>query len=168
MATNLCSRTPDGACLNAGENLSEKQEAKLSDLLQYNLKSVRAYLLKEDFNGFWEYVSPAWAEKFLDRWCTRAMRSRIEPMKKVAKTIRNHKPLILNWFKAKKAFSSGVVEGLNNKAKVTTRNSYGFRTYRGAEIALYHALGNLPYAANDPQILLRRLSFHDAPSRQAS
>ncbi|MGW8224043.1 MAG: ISL3 family transposase [Syntrophobacteria bacterium] len=130
--------------LKRGENLTEKQEAKLKDLLQYNLKSVRAYLLKEDFNGFWEYVSPAWAGKFLDRWCTRVMRSRIEPMKKVAKSIRNHKPLILNWFKAKKAFSSGVVEGLNNKAKVTTRNAYGFRTYRGAEVALYHALGNLP------------------------
>ncbi len=126
------------------ENLTEKQEVKLRELLQYNLKSVRAYLLKEDFNGFWEYVSPAWAEKFLDRWCTRVMRSRIEPMKKVAKTIRNHKPLILNWFKAKKAFSSGIVEGLNNKAKVTTRNAYGFRTYRCAEIALYHGLGNLP------------------------
>jgi transposase len=130
--------------LKRGENLTEKQEAKLKDLLQYNLKSVRAYLLKEDFNGFWEYVSPAWAGKFLDRWCTRVMRSRIEPMKKVAKSIRHHKPLILNWFKAKKAFSSGVVEGLNNKAKVTTRNAYGFRTYRGAEVALYHSLGNLP------------------------
>ena len=126
------------------ENLTDKQEVKLKELLQYNLKSVRAYLLKEDFNGFWEYISPAWAEQYLDKWCTRVMRSRIDPMKKVVKTIRNHKPLILNWFKAKKAFSSGVVEGLNNKAKVTTRNSYGFRTYRGAEIALYHALGNLP------------------------
>lgn len=130
--------------LKRKENLTEKQEIKLKALLRYNLKSVRAYLLKEDFNGFWEYVSPAWAEKFLDRWCTRVMRSKIEPMKKVAKTIRSHKPLILNWFKAKKAFSSGIVEGLNNKAKVTTRNSYGFRTYRGAEIALYHALGKLP------------------------
>jgi len=49
-------------------------------LLRYNLKTIRAYLLKEDFNGFWEYVSPAWAEKFLDRWCTRVMRSKIEPM----------------------------------------------------------------------------------------
>jgi len=130
--------------LKRWENLTDKQEAKLNDLLQYNLRSVRAYLLKEDFNGFWEYVSPQWAEKFLDRWCTRVMRSRIEPMKKVAKTIRGHKPLILNWFKAKKAFSSGIVEGLNNKAKVTTRNSYGFRTYHGAEVALYHALGDLP------------------------
>jgi transposase len=130
--------------LKRPENLTEKQEAKLKDLLQYNLKSVRAYLLKEDFNGFWDYVSPAWAGKFLDRWCTRTMRSKLEPMKKVAKTLRKHKPLILNWFRAKKAFSSGVVEGLNNKAKVTTRKSYGFRTVRGAEIALYHALGKLP------------------------
>ena len=87
--------------LKRWENLTEKQEAKLSDLLRYNLRSVRAYLLKEDFNGFWEYVSPFWAEKYLDRWCTRVMRSKIEPMKKVAKTIRNHKPLILNWFKDK-------------------------------------------------------------------
>jgi transposase len=130
--------------LKRPENLTEKQEAKLSDLLQYNLKSVRAYLLKEDFTGFWDYVSPLWTEKFLDRWCTRVMRSKLEPMKTVAKSIRHHKPLILNWFRAKKAFSSAVVEGLNNKAKVTTRNSYGFRTYKGAEIALYHALGNLP------------------------
>ena len=70
--------------LKRWENLTEKQEAKLSDLLHYNLKTVRAYLLKEDLHGFWEYVSPAWAEKFLDRWCKRVMRSKIEPMKKVA------------------------------------------------------------------------------------
>ncbi|WP_410493883.1 transposase [Endozoicomonas sp. 8E] len=44
----------------------------------------------------------------------------------------------------KKTFSSGIVEGLNTKIKLTTRKSYGFRTYRYAEIALYHALGNLP------------------------
>jgi transposase len=63
--------------LKRWENLTEKQEVKLNDLLQYNLTSVRAYLLKEDLNGFWEYVSPAWAEKFLDRWSTRVMRSRM-------------------------------------------------------------------------------------------
>jgi transposase len=130
--------------LKRWENLTGNQAVKLKDLLQYNLKSVRAYILKEDFDCFWEYVSPDWAGKFLDIWCTRVMRSKIEPMKKVAKTIRNHKQLILNWFKAKKQFSSGVVEGLNNKAKVTMRKSYGFRTYRCAEIALYHSLGKLP------------------------
>jgi hypothetical protein len=55
-----------------------------------------------------------------------------------------HRPLLLNWFRAKKQFSSGIVEGFNNKAKLTTRKAYGFRTYHAAEIALYHALGALP------------------------
>ncbi len=130
--------------LKRKENLTDNQEVKLRELVKYNLQSVRAYLLKEDFHGFWEYVTPAWAGKFLDRWCTRVMRSKLEPMKKVAKTIRNHKPLILNWFKAKKAFSSGTVEGLNNKVKVATKKAYGFRTFSCIEIALYHQLGKLP------------------------
>ena len=56
------------------------------------------------------------------------MRSRIEPMKKVARTLRAHRELILNYFRVRKEFSSGVIEGLNNKAKVTMRKSYGFRT----------------------------------------
>jgi transposase len=130
--------------LKRKENLTDKQEATLNELVKYNLQSVRAYLLKEDFHGFWEYVTPTWASKFLDRWCTRVMRSKIEPMKKVAKTIRNHKPLILNWFKAKKAFSSGIVEGLNNKVKVATKKAYGFREFSCIEVALYHQLGKLP------------------------
>ena len=57
---------------------------------------------------------------------------------------RNQRELILNYFRAQKLISSGVVEGLNNKAKVTMRKSYGFRTYRGLELALYHSLGKLP------------------------
>ena len=130
--------------LKRKQNLTANQAVSLKTLLQYNLKSVRAYLLKEDFHVFWDYISPAWAEKYLDKWCTRVMRSKIEPMKKVVKTIRRHKPLILNWFIAKKQFSSGIVEGLNTKIKLTTRKSYGFRTYRCAEIALYHTLGKLP------------------------
>lgn len=130
--------------LKRKENLTKNQEAKLAELLKYNLKSVRAYLLREGFNALWDYASPAWADKFLDRWTTQVMRSRIGPMKKCAKTIHDHQPLILNWFKAKKAISNGVVEGMNNKAKVTARKAYGFRTVRCQEIALYHALGRLP------------------------
>jgi len=126
------------------ENLTDKQDIKLSELLQYNLKSVRSYLLKEDFQQLWTYVSPYWAGRFMDTWCTRTMRSKIEPMKKMAKQIRKHKPLILNWFEAKGEFSSGIVEGLNNKAKLTMRRAYGFKTFKTIEIALYHALGNLP------------------------
>ena len=103
-----------------------------------------SYLLKEDFHQFWDYTSPTWAGHFLDDWCRHNLRSRIEPMKKIAKMLRSHRALILNYFKAKNVMSSGVVEGLNNKAKVTMRTSYGFRTFRVTELALYHTLGKLP------------------------
>jgi transposase len=130
--------------LKRPENLTDKQGIKLRELLRYNLKSVRAYLLKEQFQDFWDYNSPTWAGKFLDQWCTEVMRSRIEPMKKFARTVRAHRELLLNYFRARKAFSSGVIEGLNNKAKVTMRKAYGFRTFRMTELALYHVLGKLP------------------------
>ena len=129
-------------------NLTGPQKIRLRELLRYNLRTVRAYLLKEDFQQFWDYTSPRWAGMFLDFWCHQALRSRIEPMKKIARTLRAHRPLLLNYFKARKQFSSGVVEGLNNKAKVTMRRSYGFRTFRILELALYHSLGKLP----EPQL----------------
>ncbi len=126
-----------GLLLKRPENLTEKQDTKLAELLQYNLKSIRSYLLKEEFQLFWQYTSPYWAGEFLDKWCTKTMWSKIEPMKRVAKMLRRHRPLLMNWFRAKKPFSSGIVEGFNTKAKLTTRKAYGFRTYHAAEIALY-------------------------------
>jgi len=126
------------------ENLTDNQKVKLKELLACNLKTIRAYLLKEDFQNFWQYTSATWAGTFLDQWCTQVMRSKLEPMKKVAKTIRSHKTLILNWFEAKNEISLGAVEGQNNKAKVVIRKSYGFKTAEVLKISLYHKLGKLP------------------------
>jgi len=72
------------------------------------------------------------------------MRSQLAPMKKVARMLRGHRELLLNWFRAKGQLSSGSVEGLNTKAKLTTRQAFGFRTYPALELALYHTLGALP------------------------
>ena len=52
--------------------------------------------------------------------------------------------MILNWFKAKKAYSSGAVEGMNRKVNLITRRAYGYRTTEVREIALFHTLGDLP------------------------
>jgi transposase len=130
--------------LKRNENLTDDQRFRLRDLLTYNLRTVRAYLLKEVFQQFWDYNSPTWAGKFLDEWCRQTMRSRIEPMKRIVRMLRSHRELILNYFRARKVISSGIIEGLNNKAKVTMRKSYGFRTFRVTELALYHSLGKLP------------------------
>lgn len=110
--------------LKREENLETEQHFRLRDLLRYNLKTVRAYLLKEAIQQLWDYNSPAWAGKFLDDWCRQVMRSRIEPMKNIARSLRQHREVILNYFRAQKLLSSGVVEGLNNKARVTMRKSW--------------------------------------------
>jgi len=130
--------------LKRPRNLSDNQVTKLRELLKYNLKAVRSFLLREEFQRFWEYRSPHYAAKFLDQWCGAVMRSRLEPMKKVARTLRQHRQLILNWFVAKGRISAAKVEGLNNKVKLTMRKSYGFRTEQTITLALYHALGALP------------------------
>jgi transposase len=130
--------------LKRPETLTARQDVKLAELLRYNLKSVRSYLLKEEFQSFWKYIHPHWAGEFLEKWCKKTMHSRIEPMKKIAKMLRRHRPLLLNWFRAKGQISAGVVEGFNNKAKLTIRKAYGFKSFRATEIALYHTLGALP------------------------
>ena len=109
-----------------------------------NLKTVRAYLLKEDLQRFWSYQTAGWAGRFLDQWCQRTMRSRLEPMKKVALMLRSHRPLLLNWFKVRGRLALGAVEGFNNKAKLTSRKAYGYRSFDVLKISLYHTLGDLP------------------------
>lgn len=131
------------ALLKRWKNLRRGLRVPLRQLLQHNLKTVRAYLLKEDFTNFWHYRSLTWAKGFPSIWTRRALQSRIEPMRKVAQSLRSHQELIFNWFRARKQFNSGVVEGLNNKIRVVARRSYGFRTYHAMELALYHTLGNL-------------------------
>jgi transposase len=130
--------------LKRPKNLRRGERGRLRELVQINLRSVRAYLLKEQFQHFWTYTSVAGARRFLARWTTMAMRSRLPPFKKFARTLREHQRELLNWFLARGRFAAGATEGFNNKARVTTRKAYGFRTYEHAEIALYHALGDLP------------------------
>jgi transposase len=130
--------------LRRGSRVRGRARQKLNALLASKLATARAWDLKETFSHFWKYRSVTWAGAFLDYWCFRAMRSRLEPMRRVARMLRAHEPLILNWFRAKGELSNGAVEGLNNKIRVVTRRSYGFRTFHTMEIALYHTLGRLP------------------------
>jgi len=130
--------------LKRPKNLKRSERGRLRELVSINLRSVRAYLLKEQFQHFWSYTTAGGGRRFLAQWTRMAMGSRIEPLKKFAKTLRQHQRELLNWFLARGQFAAGATEGFNNKARITTRKAYGFRTYEHAEIALYHALGDLP------------------------
>jgi len=121
-----------------------KARAKLNAVLASLGATSRAWELKESFRRFWLYRSPTWAAAYLKAWTTRAMRSRLEPMKKVARMLRSHEELLLNYFRAKRQYNSGVVEGLNNKARVSLAHGYGHRSSEILKLVLYHALAELP------------------------
>jgi transposase len=125
-------------------NHTGKQRNRLKELREANLQTFEAFLLKEDLDGFWGYKSVHHARNYLQGWIATALGSGIEPMAKFARTLDSHLPLLLNWFAAKGKLAMGAVEGMNNKARVTTKMAYGFRTYKHAEIALFHRLGALP------------------------
>lgn len=125
-------------------NLTRPQRRRLGDVLRTNLRTVRAYLLKESLQGLWRYTRPEAAEWFLRGWCTRALRSRIPHVKRFARTLREHAPLIINYFRARKEISAGAVEAMNLGAKFALRKARGFSTYEALEVALFHQLGRLP------------------------
>ena len=96
------------------------------------------------FDALRKYRSAVWAGRFLDGWIGHVLRSRLEPLKSVARSLRTHRELILNWFRPKKRFSNGIVEGLNANVKLAFRKAYGFSTVHAIQVALYHQLGKLP------------------------
>jgi len=123
-------------------NLTEKQEARLGELEHLNLKINRAYLLKELFREFWSYQKAGWARRYLKKWFWWATHSRLAPMREFAWMLRRHEEDILNYFRI--PLDNGIVEGLNNKAKLVIHRAYGFRTAKTYILNLYHCLGALP------------------------
>jgi len=94
--------------LKRKENLTRQAEVPPARpaALQPQNRPCLSYRLKEDFQQLWDYDSATWAGKFLDEWCRPAMRFRIEPMKKIARTLRKHRYPILNYFRTQEEFSS--------------------------------------------------------------
>lgn len=142
--------------LRRGSRVRGRARQKLQSLLCSKLATARAGELKETFHHFWTYKSLLWARTFLDYWCYRAMRSRLEPMKKVARMLRAHEELLLNWFRAKGEISSGAVEGLKQQ------NPSGNQKILWVPHLSSYGNCALPYAwpttraSMDAQILLRR------------
>lgn len=133
------------------ENLKDEERSRLGSLEKLNLKSHRAWLLKEFFREFWTYPDRESANAFLKKWFWWATHSRLKPMRDFAWMLRRHQENILTYFQLK--ITNGAVEGLNNKAKVVSHRSYGFRTSSTYITALYHCMGKLPV----PQLLHRFL-----------
>ena len=123
-------------------NLTDRQQARLSNLEHLNLKINRAYLLKEVFREFWKYTYSGWAKRYLDKWFWWATHSRLQPLRDFAWMLRRHQDDLLNYFRV--PINNGIVEGLNNKAKIISHKAYGFRTAKNYIRNLYHCMADLP------------------------
>jgi len=123
-------------------NLTPKQKQSLQALVRGNSPLSRAWYLKEDFQRFWDYVREGWAERHLDKWLWWASHSRLEPFKDFARLIRKHREGILAWTKLR--ISNGELEGMNNKVKLVSHRSYGFRNDDRYIEAIYHNCARLP------------------------
>lgn len=122
------------AFLMRPENLTDRQREGLQQMVnRRNLKTVRADHWKESLRLFWEYECPYAACKFLRRWRRGADSSRLEPIKSFVKTLRRHEELILNWFRAKKRFSSGAVEAMNRGAGLVSNLAGGLGSRTSGE-----------------------------------
>ena len=142
-------RTPFKRCrfllLKNPWNLTPDQKERLSHLVRLNAPIVRAYYLKEAFQLFWDYKQPGRAEPHLQKCMNSAMRSRLEPFKRFARMLRDHLAGVLAWTRLR--VSNGALEGMNNKIKLVSHRSFGFRSVANFTAAIYHCCARLPLPA---------------------
>ena len=117
-------------------NLTPKQEQSLASVQANNKRVYRAYLLKEMFVEIYRrLLQPGWAKRRLKSWLAWASRSRLPAFVKVARTIREHMVGILRYFET--GYTTGVAEGWNNKARLATRQAYGFHSATAVLAMIY-------------------------------
>jgi len=123
-------------------NLTPKERRRLSNLIRLNLPIVRAYYLKEEFQRFWDYIQEGRAQAHLRQWLWWASHCRLEPIKEFARLIKKHLDGLLAWTKLR--ISNGALEGMNNKVKLVSHRSFGFRNPANFISAIYHCCADLP------------------------
>lgn len=123
------------------DNLTDQARARFDELKGVELKTGRAWALKEALRQLWNYSSVAWATKFWTRWYFWATHSRLAPMIEAAKLIARHLPNVLTYFTHR--ITNAVAEGLNSKIATVQKRACGYRNPDNFKIAVYFHCGGL-------------------------
>jgi len=126
------------------ENLTDKKQAELADLLQLYPKIGEGYRLKTLFREFWQFDHPAKAERFLKDWCKQAVKSGIFPFQKAVNTIKAHWSGIVNFIKSQ--ITNGIVEGINSKIQLAKKRARGYRNVNNFINMIYFLCGKLNFS----------------------
>ena len=122
-------------------NLTAKQGTMLDALATTNLKTARAWRMRLAFQDIYAQPARGWGEMFLSRWISWAKRSRLEPMKAVARTMEKHREGILAWFDSR--ISNGLIEGVNSFVQAAKAKAHGYRNRETLKAVTYLVAGKL-------------------------
>ena len=128
--------------LKKREGLKRRQKRTLQEIMAANGNLQKAYLLKEDFERFYESADAQEAEAFLEEWSGRCKESGLQPFARVAQRLLRRTKGVLAYFKHK--ITNAVSEGINNKIKVLKRRAYGFHDMEYFRLKIMDITGNLP------------------------
>lgn len=123
------------------ENLDEDSYFELLTVQKSDLKTGRAWAIKENFREFWGYRTKAKAKWFFNHWYNWAIRSRIEPIKKKAKMLKKHLPGLLSYTKHR--VTNSVAEGFNSRIQALKAAAKGFRNFANYRIRILFYCGKL-------------------------
>jgi transposase len=123
--------------LYGAENLPEKYEVDFAALRSSNLKTARAWAIKESMRQLWKQRSRAAGERWWQRWYGWAIRSRLEPVKKVAAMVKRHLPNVLTYFKHR--ITNAGSEAINSVIQMLKKRAFGYRSFQNFRTAvLFH------------------------------
>jgi transposase len=127
--------------LTGFENLTSEMQDRFNELQSLGLKVGRAYAIKETFDHFWDYQIPSYARRFFRKWYGWARRSKLEPVKRVAKMIDEHFENIMTYLKHR--ISNAATEGFNGVIQSIKANARGFRSFENYRVAILFQCGKL-------------------------
>jgi transposase len=127
--------------LYSEENLPQRSKEHFQVIKSMQLKTARAWALKESLRQLWDYQTVGWAQRFWQRWYFWATHSRLTPMIEAAKLIARHLPNVLTYFKHR--ITNAVAEGLNSKIATVQKRACGYRNPDHFKIAVYFHCGGL-------------------------
>jgi transposase len=128
------------------ENLDEQRQEQLGELQRQDLKTSRAWAIKENFRWFWDYKYAGNAKKFFDRWYGWARRSQLEPIKKVALKLKTHLEGLLSYFRH--LVTNATAEGFNSRIQSIKSAARGFRKFENYRIRILFYCGKLDLTPN--------------------
>jgi transposase len=129
------------ALLTGEENLKEDQRALINGVRRHNYRLYRAWELKEQLRELYRSVDPADAPRYLKRWCTSALRSKIKAFGILARRIRKHFDAIIAAVQL--GLSNSRLEGVNSKIRVIQRRGYGHPTPESLMTMVYLCLSGI-------------------------